>query len=250
VACRHAQPAAGRLFDASKAIVDMQLRILLTHHLPLDWSAAGQEVGRLADKLRRRGHAVRCLVVDPGGTNSEPQFVRRVVCNPDSPTAELNFPLPTFDWGDRGHAPDNGAATTSFSALTDAQLAAYRDKLREVLDDEVAHFNPHVIHGQHIWIQGHLALEAGVPYLLTARGPELDLQAVDARYRRYAQEAAENAGRIIAPDERIHRAVTAAFGDLEHRVVVVPDHRPEQLEALYREVLLARFGADFDPAAD
>jgi hypothetical protein len=237
----------------------MQLRILLTHHLPLDWSAAGQQVGRLADELRQRGHSVRCLVVDCGRADAEQAMVRRIVCDPNSADAELKFPLPTFESSDAGQPSDagqssesrtpggNGAATTSFSALSDGELTAYRDVLREVLDDEVAHFNPHVIHGQHIWIQGHLALEAGVPYLLTARGPELELQAADSRYRRYAQEAAENAGRILAPDEQVYRAVTAAFGDLDHRVVVVPDNQPERIERLYEDVLRARFGNDFRP---
>ena len=239
----------------------MQLRILLTHHMPLGWSATGQEVSRLAAELRRQGHHVRCLVVDRapadrGSADADQESVRRIVCDPDSPTAQLKFRLPTFGPADSGEPVNNGepaennshhAGTTSFAALSDAELAAYRDVLREVLDDEVARFNPHVIHGQHIWIQGHLALEAGVPYLLTARGPELDLQASDGRYRRYAQEAAENAGRIIAPDEQVHRAVTATFGDLDHRVVVVPDDRPQRIEELYEEVLRARFGSDFQP---
>jgi len=221
----------------------MPLRILLTHHFPLNWPVSGQNVGQLAAQLRQRGHVVRCLVVDRGRQDTSEDAVRRVVCDPDSPAAELKFRLPTFD-ADGSHAsPD----TTSFLALSDDQLAAYRDALREVLDDEVAHFNPHIIHGQHIWIQGHLALEAGVPYLLTVCGPELEAQARDSRYRRYAQEAAENAGLIIAPDESTQRAVTAAFGELDHRVVLVPDNGPERFEGLYGDVLRARFGSDFRP---
>jgi hypothetical protein len=221
----------------------MPLRILLTHHFPLDWPAQGQNVGLLAGQLRQRGHEVRCLVVDRGRPHADDDFVRRVVCDPDSPTAELKFQLPTFDSdGSRGEL-----GTTSFLALSDSELTAYRDVLREALDDEVADFNPHIIHGQHIWIQGHLALEAGVPYLLTAWGPELDAQARDSRYGRYAQEAAENAGLIIVPDELAHRAVTAAFGELDHRVRLVSDSGPERLEGLYDDVLRARFGGDFQP---
>ncbi|HEY5311262.1 MAG TPA: glycosyltransferase [Pirellulales bacterium] len=221
----------------------MPLRILMTHHFPLDWPASGQNVGQLASQLRRRGHAVRCLVVDRRGHAGDDDSVRRIVCDPDSPVADLKFRLPTF-------APDGShadAGTTSFLALTDDELTAYRDVLREALDDEVADFNPHIVHGQHIWIQGHLALEAGVPYLLTAWGPELEVQARDSRYRRYAQEAAENAGLIIAPDEPAHRAVAEAFGELDHRVVLVPDNGPERLEALYDDVLRTRFGGDFRP---
>lgn len=217
----------------------MPLRILLTHHLPLDWPASGQSVGALAAQLRQRGHQVRCLVVDRERPAADDHLVRRVVCNADLPDAPLRFPLPTFELGGR-----NEPGTTSFLALSDDELSAYRDVLREALDDEVAQFNPHVVHGQHIWIQGHLALEAGVPYLLSAWGPELQLQQLDSRYQRYAQEAAENAGRIIAANESMHRAVTEAFGELDHRVVVSAGG-PEQFEQLYEAVLEARFGGEF-----
>ena len=221
---------------------NMPLRILLTHHLPLDWPGCGQNIEQLAGQLRQRGHLVRLLVVDRSSPWGERDSVRRIVCSPDLPDATLHFPLPTFEL-QRGR--DNSDSTTSFLGLSDDELSAYRDVLREALDEEVAGFNPHVIHGQHIWIQGHLALEAGVPYLLNAWGPEIEMQARDSRFRRYAQEAAENAGRIVTADEAVHQAVIAAFGELDHRVVVAPDTGPEYFESLYEDVLKSRFGGNF-----
>ena len=45
----------------------------------------------------------------------------------------------------------------------------------------------------------------------------------------------------------LYTAVTAAFGELDHRVVLVPDNGPERFEGLYGDVLRARFGNDFRP---
>lgn len=219
----------------------MSLRILLTHHFPLDWPVSGPNVQQLASQLRSRGHVVRILVVDRGLPDDDHAAVRHIVCNPAWEAADLKFPLPTFD-ADAG-LPD----TISFAALDDSELVSYRDVLREVLDDEVASFNPHIVHAQHVWIYGHLALEAGVPYVLTAWGPELRLQAADARYRRYASEAAENAGRILAADESVQDLLHQNFGELDHRVVLLGEYQSRPMEQLYEEVLQARFGDGFRP---
>jgi hypothetical protein len=165
-----------------------------------------------------------------------------ILCDPANDEADLAFLLPMF-------APGDGRSTT-FEKLTDAQLDAYRDTLRDVLDEEIASFDPHVIHAQHVWLAGHLALEAGVPYVMTAWGEELAAQQSDSRYHRYAQEAAENAGRIFVTSPALANDVHAAFGPLDGHVVVecakgAADRMcVAALESAYRDILIARFGSE------
>jgi len=213
------------------------MRILLTHHFPLDETAAGRLVTRLAQQLPAAGHEVRVLVVDDSLARPAPSFVRRLLCNPHEPQAELTFTLPRF--------ANDEASELTFDQLGDDQLECYRESLRQALDDEVATFDPHVIHAQHLWIFGYLALEAGVPYVLTAYGPEIETANRDPRYRRYLTQAGENAGRILK-DASLTRPLR--FGSGEPEPLIEP--QPQQVEsqiAIYRDVLHARFGDSLRP---
>src|SRR5262249_22584109 len=154
------------------------MRVLLTNHLPLDGSSPGETTCELARGLLSAGHQVRCLVVDDVRHGSEEfgSHVRRIVCRNQGAGADLPFDFPCFTPHPRSRQ--------LFSALTDVQLVQYRDVLRLALDDEVDEFNPHIVHGQHVWVLGHLALEAGVPYVLSTDGSELACLATDRRYAR------------------------------------------------------------------
>jgi hypothetical protein len=221
------------------------MRILLTHHFPFDDSDAGAFARGLARSLLAAGHQVRCVIVDSRDLGTDLP-VRRIICDPHRADAELSFSLPCFSPG--------GNSQPTFERLTDEQLVAYRDVLRQALDAEIHAFDPHIVHGQHIWIQGHLALEAGVPYVLTAWGPELAASRRDERYGRLAQEAAENASRILAPTDRVKSEVSRTFGELDPGAVTVLRHdaqpaaqTAETFVSIYRDVLAARFGADTRP---
>ena len=87
-----------------------------------------------------------------------------MTCRRDDPLAELPFDPPGFG------TPAGGQG---FADLSDEQLHRLRDTLRQALDQEIADFDPQIVHGQHVWMLGHLALESGVPYVLTARPEEL-----------------------------------------------------------------------------
>jgi Glycosyl transferase 4-like domain len=226
------------------------MRILLAHHFPLGQSETGRLVWHWASALAAAGDQVRLLVVDDEHRFGEPLAIERVVCG-DDPNADLVFKLPRFS------QPEDNGERPVFSSLSDAQLAQYRERLRRRLDAQVMQFDPHVIHAQHVWVLGQLALETGVPYVLSAWGPELvDCQA-DARFRALAEQAAENAGRIVAADETTKRQVELLFDRAGERTVVMPDAlrlndardsdagraaAAHRLHALYQAVLDERFG--------
>ncbi|MBI3836854.1 MAG: glycosyltransferase [Planctomycetia bacterium] len=226
------------------------MRVLFLHHFPFGHLEAGQWVQRWAGALLAAGHESRWLIVDGSETKSDLVDAVRVICRPGDPAADLPFDLPCFSTP----APTNKLPT--FAALSDRQLARYRGRLRQQLDLQIESFNPHVIHAQHIWVQGQLALETGVPYVLNAWGPELIDYAGDERYRALADQAAENAGRILVPHAELLHQVAAMFGSAAERTVVMPPELyltesasaaaqaqvADHLLKLYQAVLAERFG--------
>jgi hypothetical protein len=238
------------------------MRILITSHEPLDTGISGRAAHASAYGLAEAGHDVRLLVIDGNPSAEHEPNVRRVLCHPADARATLRFAPPTFD----GPAAHSGGvidaagrvvdaagrgASTRFSTLTDRQLAEYRDVLREEFDRQIDLHDPTIVHCQHVWLFGHLALEAGVPYVLSAYGEEFAVGRADPRYRRFMLEAAENAGRILTHDAAASEGVAALVGELEGRVVPFPLPSAaslhsgrwwEQLPALYRNVVIERFG--------
>jgi Glycosyl transferase 4-like domain len=225
------------------------MRVLLTHHFPLTQPEPGPLVRAWAMALESAGHEVRLLVVDEVHRFGEALAIERVVCG-DDPNADLRFELPRFS------TPGDNQGLV-FSSLSNAQLALYRERLRRRLDTRVLRFDPHVIHAQHVWLLGQLALETGVPYVLSAWGPELIDCQTDARCGALAEQAAENAGRILAPDLETQRRVVSLYPAAAERTVLMPDAlrlceasvsdtaraaAADALDALYRAVLDERFG--------
>jgi hypothetical protein len=135
-------------------------------------------------------------------------------------------------------------------------LDRFRSEMRGHLDAEVAGFDPHIIHVNGIGILGHLALETGVPYLISAFGEEFTAHA-RAAVPNYAQQAVENAGRVLVDSRQARDQVIAAFGHLD-TIVVLPRKEPflreseiecashdlpfEWLNRLYLDILSDRHG--------
>ena len=192
------------------------MRILLAHHLPLEGSASGRATRDLAVGLRELGHTVECLAVDRrrGPQPDDPAPVERVQCRPGDAQADLPLEMP---WLAR-HAEGR----IVFSELDDAQLEAYRDALRRRLDACIDRFDPHLIHCQHAWLLGHLALESGAPYVITYRGPELDLARDDPRLERLIEQAVENAGRLLVRGKVERERLLESFPDAADRVEMAP----------------------------
>jgi hypothetical protein len=187
--------------------------------------------------LQADEHEVRVICIG-GPEHAEGVPLRSVACQHGGSKFALPFDVPWF-----GIEPDG---ELTFEQLSSEQFALYRDVLRHELDVEVDAFDPQIIHCQHVWLWGQLALETGVPYVLSAWGPEFVSRARDDRYRPIADQAAENAGRIFVPDEHVRREVLEAFDDVALRTVLMPDKVDSSLVAAliheYQGVLDERFG--------
>lgn len=190
------------------------MRVLLTNHFPFEGSATGTSTYDLAMGLMAAGHEVRVLVVDLDRRSREAFPVRRVICRSSDPHADLPFDLPSFT--------THPQSRLTYFNLTDDQVAQYRDVLREAIDEEVARFDPHVIHCQHLWVQAALVLETGVPYVASAQETNLEGYYQDPRYQLWAEQGAENAGKIIAESRWMADEVQRIFNIDNGRVVTVP----------------------------
>lgn len=136
------------------------------------------------------------------------------------------------------------ADPVDFTQVPDAAIAAYRHWLRRVLDRAVDEFSPGVIHAAHIWLPAHLALESGVPYVLSTWGDELSAYQADVRLRPLIEQAAENASRIVADSEATRERVLATFG-LDAAIVTVaafdpPGSPPAWLMGIYQQAVDTR----------
>lgn len=213
------------------------MRILLTHHFPLGVGPIGRYVAELAQALQAAGHDVRIISVG-GPPVWEGLALRSIAVLHGGSRFALPFDTPWF-----GIEPEG---ELTFESLNNEQLSTYRDVLRHELDVEVDSFDPQIIHAQHAWIWGQLALESGVPYVVSAWGPEFVSRARDERYRLFADQAAENAGRILVPDEHIRREVLETFEDVALRTVLLADTVDTSLASAladqYERVLDERFG--------
>lgn len=223
----------------------LRMRILFAGHAPLDESPTGRAWRTALERLRAAGHDVRALVVDGDPQAPERPHIRRVVCHGEAQGAPLRFAAPSFN--------GSGATSLNFAEMTDRQLSEYRDVLRIEFDREIDLHDPHIVHTQQLWLFAHLALEAGVPYAVSAQGDEFAIGKADVRYRRFMIQAAENAGRILTHSDDAHAGVSELVGELEGRVRRCPTIQADDpatanwyaaLPGLYRETFVERFGSE------
>jgi hypothetical protein len=140
---------------------------------------------------------------------------------------------------------------------TDRRIADWRTAARRALDREVDDFDPTIIHCQQLWLFAQLAVETGVPLCVTAGSAELRAYHQDRRMRRFVDQVAWNAGRVLAEDLRVRRDLIATWPNLDAVTEALPQSRTDRsrfvgearLEvstnclAAYERVLAERFGA-------
>ena len=149
--------------------------------------------------------------------------------------------MPTFSVA----TPDR----SNFLELTDRQLAGYREAMWRHLDGEVLARDPQIIHAQYVGLLGHLALETGAAYVLSAGARSCKPAARTSRWRRFADEAVAGAGKVLAGDERLRRELLELFPHAAERIALVPpadgSQGPwiERIAAIYAAVLRERFGS-------
>ena len=186
----------------------------MINHFPIAGSGSGTYTRNIATHLVKKGHEV-CVVM-PENTahysNIPDTLMYPVFFSYDEKIKyALPFNFPCFTTHPR--------SVTSFFDLSDSQLDAYLSAFRATLKKAVDEFKPDVIHAQHIWLLSWLAIETGVPYVVTAHGTDLMGYQKSVRFRQYAHEAASGARRIITISNDNDEIVRELFPDCAEKTV-------------------------------
>lgn len=218
------------------------MRVLLMNHFPLQGSGSGVYTVNIARALVRKGHEV-CIIMpenevlaelDVDGIRLHPVYFDS--CSADA----LDFDFPCFTTHPR--------SVMTFYELDDAQVAAYEGVFRAAIEDEIAAFDPDVIHCGHIWLQASYAADYGIPLIITAHGTDLIGFQKSERFREQARKAFDTADAIITISKDSTALVNKLFGEPEKVHLVRNGYDPTVFypdESSVAEVL-TRFDIDGD----
>lgn len=221
---------------------DYGMRILLMNHFPLQGSGSGVYTINIARALVRKGHEV-CIIMpeneelaelETGGVRLHPVYFDSCV------DEALDFDFPCFTTHPR--------SVTTFYELDDAQMAAYEGAFRAAIEDEIAAFDPDVIHCGHIWVQASYAADYGIPLVITAHGTDLIGFEKSERFREQAKKAFDTASAIIAISKDSAALVEKLFGDPEKVHLIQNGYDPTVFypEACSVHEVLDHFGIEGD----
>lgn len=218
------------------------MRVLLMNHFPLQGSGSGVYTVNIARALVRKGHEV-CIIMpenevlaelDVDGIRLHPVYFDS--CSADA----LDFDFPCFTTHPR--------SVMTFYELDNAQVAAYEGVFRAAIEDEIAAFDPDVIHCGHIWLQASYAADYGIPLINTAHGTDLIGFQKSERFREQARKAFDTADAIITISKDSTALVNKLFGEPEKVHLVRNGYDPTVFypdESSVAEVL-TRFDIDGD----
>lgn len=226
------------------------MRILMINHFPLEGSGSGTYTKNLATQLAKRGHEV-CVVLPENTTNIAQYdgvrlhpvfFTDTTKDTPEQIEGALPFNFPCFTTHPR--------SLVAFEDLTEDQMEAYLDAFRDAINEEVQNFAPDVIHGQHVWILPSLAVDCGIPLVLTAHGTDLMGYEKWPSMRCYAEQAMEEAKKVICISADNENLVREVFPQYDYKIIRMRNgYNPDIFypQSLSRDEILKGYGLDVSP---
>ncbi|MCL2080181.1 MAG: glycosyltransferase [Oscillospiraceae bacterium] len=190
------------------------MKVLMINHFPLVGSGSGTYTRNIAVNLQKKGHEVG--IVLPENT-IEYETPLDIAMYPvffeyrEQISGMLSFNFPCFTTHPR--------STVTFYDLTDTQLSMYMSAFEEAVTKAVDEFKPDIIHGQHIWLLSWLAIKTGIPYVVTAHGTDLMGYRQGDRFKKYADETARGAKKIITISNDNNDLVSELFPDCKDKTV-------------------------------
>ena len=192
------------------------MKILMPNHFPLQGSGSGIYALNVALELLRAGHEVMAIVPEHRSVDEYPFETRTIIFSDGSGgqgETQLDFNFPCFTTHPR--------SSTTFSELSDQQMAAYIQAWRQAIGDAAADFQPDVIHAHHVWITPYIAAETHIPYVVTCHGTDLLGFAECGRYRPMALAGATSAHKVIAISRQVKADVVETYSLADDRVPLI-----------------------------
>ena len=215
------------------------MRVMLINHFPLSGSGSGTYTRNIAAYLIKKGCDVAIVMPENTARYSGIDGARMypVFFTYDEPIeGALPFNFPCFTTHPR--------STMKFESLNDGQLEQYMSAFERAVKTAADEFKPDIIHGQHIWLLSQLAGKTGIPYVVTAHGTDLMGYQKSGRFRKYAEEAARGAKKIITISDDNDGLVRQIFHDCKDKIVLMRNgYDPERFypEKVAREWILSEF---------
>lgn len=226
------------------------MRILITNTGP--WgTGSGTVADGIMTELKRRGHEVMAFFPDSGfpGADNDKYYTNkesyRIV---KFPTVYNGVDLYTFPLIITDPNPRNYKDAWTFKDLTENELSAYLDYMRENLKQVISDFHPDVIECQHIWALDHLICESDYHYACTAHHSDQLGFLYDKRMQKIATESAMKSDYIFAISDYVKEEVLELYGVNDEKVIVTANGYDQSifkpLEELNRKEVLTSIGYD------
>ena len=189
------------------------MKVLLINHFPLTGSGSGVYTTNIAKSLIAKGHEV-CVIMPEITKNYEkipglkmhPVYFKAK----EQIEGQLPFNFPCFT--------THPYSTNNFNQLTYEEEMMYRSAFTEALEEEIASFQPDIIHGQHIWILSNLATQYDVPVVITAHGTDLLGHQASTRFHADTNHAVDACKEIITISKDNTDLVLSTFPNAKGKV--------------------------------
>jgi glycosyltransferase involved in cell wall biosynthesis len=174
------------------------MRILQILLFPLQGSGSGTYADRLAEFEQARGHIVKMLCCDhvvPQRRYETAALVFKPTAQSAVPGAhDLDFNFPAF-------TTHPLSTSTTFGSLSDDQRERYVAAFQRKICEEVASFQPDIVHAHHGWVIGAALADLDVPYVISLHGTEHYGFLHYPAYRELALKGLRKADRVLALTE-------------------------------------------------
>lgn len=215
------------------------MKVLIINHFPLEGSGSGIYTKNIAKKLHDEGHEVLLIVPDHYKVKADYKVKTILFKNQENEKYDLDFNFPCFTTHPRSN--------NTFYNLSDKQMKDYIDAMQNAVDEAVKDFRPDIAHCQHLWIGPYCAHKAGIPYVVTAHGTDIKGFEKDERYRPYALEGGQNAGKVITISKQVDSEVERLYRvPKEKRTLILNgfDEDIFNIKDVKREEVLGEFGLE------
>lgn len=215
------------------------MKILIINHSPLIGSGSGIYTMNIAKALREEGHDIRVITAanslefpDMGDIEIRPIFFKYK----DNVEGQLEFNVPCFD--------QYPTSDIVFYNLSKEQLEKYKEKFREVLEEEIKDFKPDIIHTQHIWIWSSIATEYNLPTVITSHGSDMMGYNIDNSFGKYCIKAINECDKIITISKKNNQVVVENFPEAREKSTTLKngyDTKIFYLKNLEKQKILSEF---------